>query len=359
MTRLHRPHLDFALALDRELRSGGNLPWSPYSVVSALGLAAAGARGRTYDELARALAPGGDLDGLARMLTASAKLAEAEAAVANTLWMRQDLPVVADYEATVLRWPGGSVRQADFFGDPDGARVRINDDVEQTTRGLVRELLAPGSIHRDVAAVIVNALYLKVAWRAVFAERATGPAPFHAPGGTRDVPTMRQQERLDYAALDGWRMVTLPTVSDDVAVDVLLPDNPDAGLRSGTLEALHDAARPEKIDLALPRFRIEAAASLKETVGALGVAAAFDPAQADFSGISPAPMCVEDIVHKAVLTVDEQGFEGAAATAVVMRLASLDTSRPVPFHVDRPFVVLVRHARTGAIYFLAHVSDPA
>ena len=44
---------------------------------------------------------------------------------------------------------------------------------------------------------------------------------------------------------------------------------------------------------------------------------------------------------------------------VVMRLASLDTSRPVPFHVDRPFVVLVRHARTGAIYFLAHVSDPA
>jgi serpin B len=30
----------------------------------------------------------------------------------------------------------------------------------------------------------------------------------------------------------------------------------------------------------------------------------------------------------------------------------------VPFYVDRPFLVLVRHARTGAIYFLARVVEP-
>jgi serpin B len=64
------------------------------------------------------------------------------------------------------------------------------------------------------------------------------------------------------------------------------------------------------------------------------------------------------VVHKAVLRADEQGFEGAAATAVAMRLVSVDLSAPQPFHVDRPFLVLVRHPRTGAVYFLARVVEP-
>lgn len=353
-------HAQFAIALDERLRAaatGGNLVWSPYSVASALGLAAAGARGRTRDELARVLAPGADLAELGRMLTGAAALSGAEAAVVNTLWADLHLHFHEDYQQTVQGWPGGTVRTANFRDDPDGSRVKINDDVAQTTRGLIQDLLAQGTITVETAAVIVNALYLKVAWRQPFQASATAPAPFHARSGTRQVPTMRQHETLRYAAARGWRMVTLPTASE-VVVDLLLPDQPDQPPDARTLVALQRAGRMTKVDLAVPRFRVETAAMLNPHLRQLGVAAAFIRGEADFSAIAAEEIFIDTVVHKAVLRVDEQGFEGAAATAVVMRLAAMDLGRPVPFHLDRPFLLVVRHQPTGACYFLAHVAEP-
>ncbi len=360
---MYRPHLDFALALHHRLPAGGNLPWSPYSVSSALGLAAAGARGRTRDELVTALVPGGDLAALGRLLVEAATPAEAEAAVANTLWMRTGWRVLPDYATQLAGWPGGRVRDADFAGDPEGVRVRINEDVADTTRGLVRDLLAPGAVHREIAAVIVNALYLKVAWLSPFPEHATAPASFATPSGPREVPMMHQQESFPYAAAAGWRMVSLPTPGDAV-VDVLLPDDPapEALSRMSTdvLTALYGALSPVKLDLALPRFRVEASAQLATRLAALGVRAPFDREAADFSGLTDTErLWVEQVVHKTVLRVDEQGFEGAAATAVMMRAVSMDLSAPLPFYVDRPFLLVVRHRGTGALYFLARIVDPA
>jgi serine protease inhibitor len=355
-----RAHLDFVRALHAELPAEGNLCWSPYSVAAAMGLVAEGARGATRDELAGALAPGADLAELARTLVASASLTEAETAVANSLWMDASVRFREAYQRTVLGLPGGAVHTTDFRGDPDGSRVKINDDVERTTRGLIRELLAKGMINQDTAAVIVNALYLKVAWLNAFPEPATAPAAFHAPAGTREVPTMRLQESFRYAEADGWRMVSLPTPGEAV-VDVLLPDGggEPALPAADVLDALRSSGSSMKVDLALPRFRVEAAAILNEPLARLGVVRAFSRGEADFSGITEAERIFVDlVVHKAVLRVDEQGFEGAAATAVVMRLVSIDMGTPVTFHVDRPFLVLVRHRQTGAVYFVARVSEP-
>lgn len=291
------------------------------------------------------------------MLAGSVTLPEAELAVANTLWMEQRLQFREEYQQLVGEEPGGALHRTDFRNDPEGSRVKINEDVARTTRGLIQDLLAEGTITPEIAAVIVNALYLKVAWQVAFEAAATAPAAFHAPSGTRAVPTMRQQERLRYASADGWRMVTLPSASQ-LVVDVLLPDPDGSPLTAELLTGLQ-SGRPTKVDLTLPRFRVEQAAVLNDPLRQLGVTAAFLPREADFSGIvEGAQIFIDLVMHKAVLRVDEQGFEGAAATAVVMGIVSMDLSDPVPFHVDRPFLVLVRHPRTGAVYFVARVTEP-
>lgn len=356
---MNRPHLDFVLALHRALPEAVNAVWSPYSVASALGLAAAGARGRTRAELAQALAPGGDLAALGRMLVASAEIGDAEVAVANTLWTRLGLELRSAYLRDVEGWPGGAARSADFTRAPETARELINEDVARTTQGLIRGLLAAGAVVPDTAALIVNALFLRVAWRHAFTAAATQPAPFHTPAGPRPVPTMRQRERLGYAAVSGWRMATLPTAGD-IVVDLLLPDRPEEVVpHRETLTALYGASRSTLIDLHLPRFRIEFHATLNDALARLGVVAAFTR-EADFSAVtSTEAIKVDRVVHKAVLRVDEQGFEGAAATAVVMRTVSFEAQPPVPFHLDRPFLVVVRHGRTGAIFFLGRVLQPA
>src|SRR5690606_10891805 len=194
LAAMERAHAQFALALHRELPPEGNLPWSPYSVAAALGLATAGARGRTRAELDRLLAPGRDLAALGAMLQEAATPPEAEAAVANSLWLDPRVRLHESYQQAVRAWPGGEVHAVDFRGDPDGSRLKINESVASSTRELVRDLLPPGTVNQQTAAVIANALYLKVAWRQPFPARSTAPAPFHAPAGTRQVPTMRQQE---------------------------------------------------------------------------------------------------------------------------------------------------------------------
>lgn len=78
---------------------------------------------------------------------------------------------------------------------------------------------------------------------------------------------------------------------------------------------------------------------------------------ADFSGISKGSLGIQQIVHKAVVEVDETGTVAAAVTAVAMgRGTSVQT--PQSFKVDRPFMFFLVDNQTGAILFMARVNDP-
>jgi serpin B len=86
----------------------------------------------------------------------------------------------------------------------------------------------------------------------------------------------------------------------------------------------------------------------------MGMGIAFEP-QADFSGINP-ELFISRILHKAVVEVNEQGSEAAAATAVEMTKGI--PSEPVEFVVDRPFLFTISDDRTGSILFMGKVVDP-
>ena len=73
-----------------------------------------------------------------------------------------------------------------------------------------------------------------------------------------------------------------------------------------------------------------------------------------FAGDIPC-LFISDVIHQAFVTVDEQGTEAAAATAV---LVARVVSEPPEVAIDRPFIFLVRDSDTGAILFLGRVLDP-
>ncbi|MFB9727175.1 serpin family protein [Haloechinothrix salitolerans] len=436
-----RQHLRFCLVLHRVLASdGGNTCFSPYSIASALGLAYQAARGNTAEEL-RALLSGDEpdiakqielladaavLDGAGGAGSASGggqslrpgqppdtaqslgpdedvedRASDADPdgekpvlAVSNTLWAWDQLRINEDFGADLAGWPGARLAYAPFVTDPEGARAAINADVAQTTRDLIPELVPEGAVTVDTVASLVNALYLKVAWRNPFAPAHTTDGVFHTPGGDRTVPMMRQVEQLGYAAADGWRAAVLPATGGVQAV-ILLPDAypaaaaPDvadasdaasasvpaeadapgaaiaadmpaaeATLDADTLAGLLDSVRTRRVSLRMPHVDVGMNVSLTSALDELGVSELFTPA-ADLSGLSDDPrLLVSDALHEAVLKVDEDGLEGAAATAMMIRLTSVTVEEPVSFVVDRPFLLLVRHATTGAVYFLARVTDP-
>lgn len=367
-------HLSFALRVHAQAAPNATEPacWSPYSVASALGLAATGARGDTGAELRQLLldSPQTDPADLAEhteTLAAAARLdstapgEQPVLAVSNTLWADEQLPINDAFKTELAGWPAGAIRPAPLLGDPIQAAHTINADVADTTRGLIKKLIEDGDIDRDTVAVLVNALYLKTAWHNAFSRNATRELPFHTPAGTVDVPTMRLTTRLPYAAVDGWQVVALPAHGDIDAL-VLLPDAPLADaeptLTADRLAALLDAPTPNQVQLALPKFSVDVRSPLTEVLRALGVRTMFGR-DADFSGISDMPLFVDQVLHQAVLRVDESGLEGAAATAVLIRkMALARAADPIVLHVDRPFLLLVRHRATGVLYFMARVTNP-
>ncbi|HEV8556429.1 MAG TPA: serpin family protein [Actinophytocola sp.] len=359
-------HLAFTLALHRAAAPdpAHNACWSPYSVASALGLVTAGARGVTRDELVALL---GDVDGLGRLLTGAATLGrvgrddeEPVLAVANTLWADDSIDIRDSFADELARWVRGSVRTAPFRNAAQKARELINRDVAETTRDLIPELLPDGAIAENTVAALVNALYLKCAWRNRFIEGATTPRPFHAPGGTVEVPTMELSESIGYARTGGWQVVSLPAVGGVDAV-ILLPDNDlteaEPSLTAAALARLLSAPKSTQVNLRLPKVKVSLQAELTAPLKQLGVRTVFTD-DADLSLISPHPLAVQAVFHESVLRLDEQGLEGAAATAVMIRLVSMPMGDPIQVDVDRPFLLLIRHTATGALYFVARVVTP-
>ncbi|MGH3795123.1 MAG: serpin family protein [Pseudonocardiaceae bacterium] len=360
---------DFALRLHRAAAPDPDrtVCWSPYSVAVALGLGATAARGVTRDELLAMLtgAPGGSTDALARLLSRAAELDpdDVELHLAGTAWVREDVDVADGFAAALAHWPCGALRT--FGADLQQARRRINADVAETTRGLIPELLSDGVLGPRTIALLVSALYLKAAWTHPFDRRSTRSRRFHAPSGPIEVPTMELVTELGYTRTDHGQVVTLPARGGVDAV-ILLPHGPLGDVEAGlTTAELGDTAGPSRrlrLRLRLPRLRLEWSAGLRKPLAALGVRALFDPEHADLTGLSSLRAAwVDEVVHRAVLRVDEQGLEGAAATAAVVAMRAMTTppAEPLLVEVDRPFLLLIRHRRTGTIYFLARVTAPA
>jgi serine protease inhibitor len=365
--------LAFTLALHRAVDPDpdNDLCWSPMSVLSALGLTAAAAEGASRDELVGALLgdPAGDLGAQAAALAEAAVLEPAAGdeepvlAVANTLWAAEDLPIRREYADEFARWPAGTVRGAPFADAPADARKLINTDVAEITRGLIPELIPSGSIQPGTVAALVNALYLKTAWLHRFPDTGTAPRPFQAPTGVYQPQTMRLTERLGYAHEDGWQVVVLPAAGGVDAV-ILLPDGPltvaEPRLDAGKLAALLAAPTPRRVRLTMPKINVSTRASVKHPLLDLGVRTPFRRGAAGLTRLSPDPrLYIDDVLHESVLKFDEQGLEGAAATAVIMRRMSMSMpADPIVVDVDRPFLTMVVHRRTGVPYFVARVVHP-
>jgi serpin B len=152
------------------------------------------------------------------------------------------------------------------------------------------------------------------------------------------VPLMNQTGYYARTAGNGYRALRLPYEIGSLGMVIVLPDEIDG------LPQLMPRLDPNKLianlrgrpalkltALALPRFKAEFEADLTKAFKAAGVDKAFDPSQANFSGVTggQASLYIGAIVHRAVIEVAEEATEAAAATAIEERPRS-ENRRPAP-----------------------------
>ena len=147
---------------------------------------------------------------------------------------------------------------------------------------------------------------------------------------------------------------------------VLLPDEAEglpaleAKLTIDALGRWLSGLREREVRAYLPRFRLESQFQLADVLKAMGMATAFSPEEADFSGMSSREgLYVSAVVHKAFVDVNEEGTEAAAATGIAVGTTSFVVpEEPAVFRADHPFVFLIRDNRTGSILFLGRLANP-
>jgi serpin B len=364
----------FGLALLRELSAGtgdGNVLVSPLSIAVALAMVAKGAERPARDAIATTLGIEGQptavtaramADFLRRLRRTADGGGDVTFIAANGIWTAPGLDVFPAFvEALELRF-GAEPRRIDFAGP--GAAGEINAWVAEATRGMIPEIV--GGLSPSTTMVLANALYFKGLWTNPFDPADTTDRPFTtAAGGTANVPTMMlSNTRLMYRE-DAWsQAVELPYGVGGFSLRIVLPKDPVVGLAELVERALADAGSLgdqgfQEIEgtVALPRFDIGYGASLPDALRALGLGPALDDPNS-FAGIASPPPALGNILHRAALSVDEEGSVTAAATAVIMTRALASKER-FEMIVDRPFLVVLRHRRTGVPAFVGFVADPA
>jgi serpin B len=319
----------FGIDLMARIGGTGNIVFSPYSVASVVAMAGAGASGRTATQIARVLdlrsptqiAGIGRLSGtLAReQSAASAGAADPpQLDLANGLFVERSFPLLPAFTATLTTGFGAPPQPVDFETDAAGATQAINQFVSSHTAGVIPPILGPGQLDASTRLALVNAIYLKAAWKDPFPAAATATRTFVAPGGRRPVPFMTETDSLAYAKGSGYQAVELPYANSTFALLVLKPAHTEAALQKrvtpGLIARAQAGLRPATVALSMPRFHISLQANLDSELEQLGMTAAFSPGSADFSGISPTPLYVSFVQHDADFTVDEQGTIATAAT---------------------------------------------
>lgn len=358
-----------------------NVVFSPASVMLALAMTRAGARGTTASEMDDVLHSRHAADteaGFHRAINAltatleerngtfdvAAQRLTVEVSVANSLWGQKGTTWNPAFLDVLAGEYGAGMRAVDFIDSTEQARRTINEWVSHETNERIPELLAEGLVTSDIRLVLVNAMRMKAPWLHPFAHEATVEARFTTLDGTDvRVPTMRGSMVCGYARGDGWQAVDLEYVGGALSMMVVVPDAGafdavETEVATGLLDDVVAALAPADVNLELPRFELESKIDMKPVMGQLGMRAAFDPSTADFSGMTDDfDAYISFVVHQANITVDEKGTEAAAATAVGAGVTATP-AEPVNLGIDRPFVWAVRDRPTGALLFLGRMGDP-
>jgi serpin B len=374
---------DFAIDLYQRLRTQpGNLFFSPYSISSALAMTYAGARANTESEMAHVLHFDGQTNVhpgfrvLTDRINDLQRVNRIKLLTANSLWCQQDYSFNHAFMDIAKTDYHAEVQPVDFEKAPGAAANDINSWIDRKTEGKIQGMVEPDSFDPLTRLVLCNAIYFKGKWETQFSPGDTQPGTFYIGSNkTVTVPMMSLNENFKVARNEADRvdLLDMPYVGGELSMIIIMPGGPEwaewvdplqsfskleekltaDNLRSWLKEL--DRAPGEKLEISIPRFTTTQSFNLSQQLKALGMPSAFNPGQADFSGMDGTTnLYVSDVLHKAYVAVDESGTEAAAATVVSMVAAA----EPEAFVANRPFIFLIRDNGSGAILFLGRMVDP-
>lgn len=347
----------------------GNVMVSPASVMMALDMVAAGAKGDTLKQLTDVFAKGqGALDQQAYAAALMDKIngsKDVEFTCANAVWNNEKLlgdginTRYVDYiKETFL-----AEYKAEAFGN--GTADEINKWANEHTKHMISEIVK--DIDPYTAMILVNAICFDGKWETEYEDYQVNTGKFtKADGSTQDVMFLSDETR-DYFETDKATGFMKAYKGGEYAFLAILPK--DGSISANAFAKDFTAEDYEKFIKSvttqydvlskMPEFKSDFELTMNDTLKTLGAGDVFDENKADLSGIAgePGDLFVSKVIHKTHIEVDRTGTKAAAVTEVSVEVASAEPPEFKTVNCDRPFVYAIVDAKTMTPIFIGTVNE--
>ncbi len=356
---------DFADKINAHMPDDKNYVFSPFSIQIAFAMAANGASGETLAEMLETLEISDlkEYNDVVKALMVEYKNSGAtELNVANAIWLNQDN---ADFSF--------SSDYIDLLSEYFEAKASVSDNkkivgevngwVNDKTKGKIPMIIS----EPDFTSILLNTVYFKGAWADEFSKGATKKSTF-TDGSKKEhsIDFMNKTDHINYFKDEHIEVVELPYRNytyNEVTGEYKKYDTDISMYLVRTSEDCDNARLTDCIEngkltslymnFSMPKFRIEYSTGLSDIMKKSGINTAFDSRYADFTKmVTSGNMYISDAVHKTYISVDEEGTEAAAVTAVMMDATSAMLPEPVKISFDTPFNFVIRDNKNGVTLFM-------
>lgn len=347
----------------KEKETGENSNYSPVSLYYALALAAQGAEGDTEKEFLKVLGME-DKGTLAeecgrffRRIYLDNEVSRFK--LADSLWLKEGEKFRDGFLKTAQDDFYASLFQADFTNPKTGEAM--GQWISDQTNGI---LMPEFKTNEDEMLAIINTVYLYDEWKERFTEEENTEGLFTL--ASQDQVTCEYMNRkFDFSPYyegEGYRGTALRLKNTGSMVLILPDEGVDVQdlLTEETLKDIFENRERESVtaQVSLPKFRFGDSMELADLLKGMGLEAAFDVVQADFSSMSDEPIFVSGIKQETHIGIDEKGAEASSYTVIEMEVRAAEQEPKVcKLDYRRPFLFGIV-SDTGVPLFLGICNEP-
>ncbi|XP_004858512.1 serpin B11 isoform X2 [Heterocephalus glaber] len=392
MGSLNTANVEFCLDVFKQLNNnnpGDNIFFSPLSLLYALNMVLLGARGNSSRQIEKALhyqhtgeffkpefkdsskcSQAGRIHSEFGVLVSQINQPDSDytLSIANRLYGKKAMAFHQQFLSCSEKLYQARLQTVDFAQSTEETRKIINAWVEKKTNGKITNLFGKGTIDPSSVMVLVNAIYFKGQWQNKFQESETVKSPFQLSEGRSVIVEMMYQIgtfKLAIIKKPQMQVLELPYVNNKLSMIILLPVGTahlgqiEKQLNVRTFQEWTNSSNmmEREVEVHIPRFKLEIKYELNSLLKSLGMTNVFNPAKADFSGMSPDKgLYLSKVIHKSFVDVNEEGTEAAAATGdniAVKRLPIRDR-----FMANHPFLFFIRDTCTSMLLFAGKLTSP-
>ena len=354
----------------KDYGGGDNIMISPASIMMALDMVAAGAKGDSLRQLTDLFAKG--QEPLTQQAYAAAVMdkingaKDVEFSCANAVWNNETLlgdKVNLEYVDYIKK-----TYLAEYKVSPFGEKTpdEINSWIYDHTDHMIEKAI--GELDPMTAMVLVNAIAFDGQWAEPYKDTQVNEGDFRTSEGTMQNATFLSDTSSAYFETEKATGFMKAYEGGEYAFLAILPQDESISANDFAKEFtaedyeafINSVTYKYDVHSRIPEFKSDFGFVLNDTIKNLGAEDVFDKRTADLSGISgePGDLYVSKVFHKTHIEVDRNGTKAAAVTVVSLDAAGCIEEVPEFKIVDcnRPFVYAIVDVETMAPVFAGTVN---